>query len=212
MTRTPPAAKKEPGAEQIVIRLILKGCSSWTTIFPSDITRILSLKPIISGTKTTKANILVYALITVIILEYILKNSETIFFVIQVFGSIFLMFLGFIFLLRKNNNEEYDDKKISSNSFIQGFTIALINPKILVWFAAIYSQFIFINSSILEKTILVLTPTFVDALWYSLVSIMVTGYGLKEFLNKRKSILEKIIGVFLIIISLSIIYSLFAMR
>ena len=91
---------------------------------------------------------------------------------------------------------------------MQGFTIAIINPKILVWFTAIYSQFININANIVDKTILILTPSIIDSIWYSLVAILVTGYGLREFLIKRKFIIEKIIGVLLILIAISLIYSL----
>ena len=46
-----------------------------------------------------------------------------------------------------------------------------------------------------------------DAAWYSLVAILVTGYGLKKILIERKSAIQKIIGVILILIGLSLIYS-----
>jgi len=38
--------------------------------------------------------ICVYATVTIIVLEFILRNSETIFFVIQICGSFFLIILG----------------------------------------------------------------------------------------------------------------------
>ena len=152
--------------------------------------------------------ICVYATVTVIILEFILKNSEAIFFVIQICGSLFLIILGLIFIFKKDNGNQIEAYQIHSNSFAQGFIIAIINPKILIWFTAIYSQFIDINASLINKTILVLTPSIIDAIWYSLVAILVTGYGLKEILNKRKFIIQKIIGVLLILIAFSLIYSL----
>ena len=60
----------------------------------------------------------------------------------------------------------------------------------------------------INKTILILTPSIIDAIWYSLVAILVTGYGLKEFFDKRKLIIEKLIGGLLIFIAFSLIYSL----
>ena len=152
--------------------------------------------------------ICVYATATVVILEFILKNSETIFFVIQICGSLFLIILGLVFIFKKDNGNQIEAYQIHSNSFAQGFIIAIINPKILIWFTAIYSQFIDINASLINKTILVLTPSIIDAIWYSLVAILVTGYGLKEILNKRKFIIQKIIGVLLMLIAFSLIYSL----
>ena len=152
--------------------------------------------------------ICVYATVTIIVLEFILRNSETIFFVIQICGSLFLIILGLIFIFKKNNENQSETYQIHSSSFAQGFIIAIINPKILIWFTAIYSQFIDINSTFLNKTILVLTPSIIDAIWYSLVSILVTGYGLKEILNNKKFMIQKIIGLLLIIIAFSLIYSL----
>ena len=149
----------------------------------------------------------IYAFVTVILLEFILQNNERIYFFIQICGSIFLLILGFVYIIKKNNDET-DTYKINSNSFFQGFTMAIINPKILVWFIALYSQFININANIVDKTILILTPSIIDTIWYSLVAILVTGYGLRDFLINRKVIIEKIIGIFLIVIALSLIYSL----
>ena len=152
--------------------------------------------------------ICLYATVTVIVLEFILKNSEIIFFVIQICGSLFLIILGLTFVFKKNNENQNDTYQIHSNSFAQGFIIAIINPKILIWFTAIFSQFIDINASLLNKTILILTPSVIDAIWYSLVAILVTGYGLKEILNKNKFVIQKIIGILLILIAFTLIYSL----
>ena len=152
--------------------------------------------------------ICLYATVTVIVLEFILRNSELIFFVIQICGSLFLIILGLTFVFKKNNENQNDTYQIHSNSFAQGFFIAIVNPKILIWFTAIFSQFIDINATFLNKTILVLTPSIIDAIWYSLVAILVTGYGLKEILNKKKFIIQKIIGGLLILIAFSLTYSL----
>ena len=47
--------------------------------------------------------ICVYATVTVIVLEFILRKSEIIFFAIQICGSLFLIILGLIFIFKKNN-------------------------------------------------------------------------------------------------------------
>ena len=164
-----------------------------------------------SGVVTSIAHglgICLYATVTVIVLEFILRMSEIIFFAIQICGSLFLIILGLIFVFKKNNGNQNDTYQIHSNSFAQGFFIAIINPKILIWFTAIFSQFMDINASLLNKTILILTPSVIDAIWYSLVAILVTGYGLKEILNKKKFMIQKTIGVLLILIAFSLIYSL----
>ena len=149
-----------------------------------------------------------YATVTVITLDFILQYNESIFFIIQILGSIFLIFLGLIFLFQNNNNDETKNNKYKSNAFTQGFVIAIINPKILVWFVAIYSQFITLNSNFLDSIILILTPSLIDAIWYSFIAVLVTSYGLKDILYKKINIIKKIIGALLILIALSLIYSL----
>ena len=152
--------------------------------------------------------IFVYASITVIFLEFIINYNEIIFFSIQILGSFFMILLGLMFIIKKNHINEIDRSKINHNSFVQGFVIAIVNPKILVWFVAIYSQFINMNASLLDTLILISTPSIVDAVWYSFVAILVTSFGLKDFFNKKKNFIQKIVGVLLIIIAISLIYSL----
>ncbi len=150
----------------------------------------------------------IYAAFTVIGLGFIIQKSEAIFFIIQVCGSLFLILLGLLFVFTKKNASESSSYQIHSNSFAQGFAIAIINPKILIFFIAIYSQFINANAELIEKTILVSTSAIIDAIWYIFVSVLVTGYGLKEFLFKNKYIIQKIIGALLIFVALSLLFNL----
>ena len=113
-----------------------------------------------------------------------------------------------MFILQKNSEDFVEEHQHQLNSFLQGFVIAIINPKILIWFAAIYSQFINIDASIMFNTILVLTASIIDALWYIFVSLLVTGYGLKNFLLERKKMIQKITGSVLILIALSLLYKI----
>ena len=107
-----------------------------------------------------------------------------------------------------NKSQNLSNIKVHTNSFIQGFAIAIINPKILIFFVAIYSQFIQANADLMEKTILVSTSTIIDATWYVVVSFTVTAYGINNFLKEKKYLIQKIIGFLLIIIALSLLYKL----
>ena len=150
----------------------------------------------------------VYATVTVIGLGIIIETNGQIFFLIQISGSAFLILLGILYIFSSNQSQNLPDIKIHANSFIQGFAIALINPKILIFFIAIYSQFIHANADLMEKTILISTSAIIDATWYIIVSIIVTGYGLKNLFQKNKYLIQKIIGFLLIIIALSLLYKL----
>ena len=90
-----------------------------------------------------------------------------------------------MFLIDKSTNLQIEETQKNHNSFFQGLIIAIINPKILIWFTAIFSNFIIINSSVITNFILVITPTIIDGIWYIIVAIIVTSYGLKEFFQKK---------------------------
>ena len=147
-----------------------------------------------------------YATLAVLGLGFLLEANQTIFQIIQILGLMFLFFLGITFFLQKNYQEEIKEKQNQLNSFFQGFLIAIINPKILIWFTAIYSQFISLEASLFFNITLVLTASLIDALWYILVSIIITGYDVKKILISKKVIIQKITGTILLIISLSLLY------
>ena len=150
----------------------------------------------------------VYATAAVLGLGFILKANQMVFLIIQILGLIFLFLLGLMFIFQKRTDQNVEEHQHQFNSFFQGFVIAVINPKILIWFTAIYSQFININVNIIFNTTLVLTASIIDALWYILVSFLVTGYGLKNFLIERKKMIQKITGSLLILIALSLLYKI----
>ena len=74
-------------------------------------------------------------------------NNIFLFNTIQFCGSVFLLVLGILFLRDTEQKLSIQDKQKSVNSFMQGFAISILNPKILIWFAAIFSQFIEISSN-----------------------------------------------------------------
>ena len=148
----------------------------------------------------------IYAAISIAGLQLILISNIIIFNTIQFCGSIFLLILGILFL--KNSGERFsieDDQK-SLNSFFQGFAISILNPKILIWFAAIFSQFIEVSSTGLTKFMMVFIASSIDGIWYIILTIIVTSFGLKKFLENNTKTIQNISGVVLILISLIILY------
>ena len=148
----------------------------------------------------------IYAAISIAGLQLILISNIIIFNTIQFCGSIFLLILGILFL--KNSGERFsieDDQK-SLNSFFQGFAISILNPKILIWFAAIFSQFIEVSSTGLTKFMMVFIASSIDGIWYIILTIIVTSFGLKKLIESNTKTIQNISGLVLILISLIILY------
>ena len=149
----------------------------------------------------------IYAGDSVAGLQIILINNIFLFNTIQFCGSVFLLVLGILFLRDTGQKLSIQDKQKSVNSFMQGFAISILNPKILIWFAAIFSQFIEISSTNFIKLTMVLIASSIDGLWYIILTIIVTGFGLKQFLENNTKIIQNISGAVLIFISIIILYN-----
>ena len=148
----------------------------------------------------------IYAAISVVGLQLILINNIFIFNTIQFCGSVFLLILGILFLRNSREKLSIDDDQKKLNSFFQGFAISILNPKILIWFAAIFSQFIDVSSTSMTKFIMVLMASSIDGVWYIIVTIIVTGFGFKQLLVNNTKTIQYISGIILIFISLIILY------
>ena len=149
----------------------------------------------------------IYAAVSVAGLQIILINNIFLFNAIQFCGCVFLLILGIIFLRDSGHKLSIEDEQKSVNSFMQGFAISILNPKILIWFAAIFSQFIEISSTNFIKLTMVFIASSIDGLWYIILTIIVTGFGLKQFLENNTKIIQNISGVVLIFISIIILYN-----
>jgi len=152
----------------------------------------------------------VYALFAVIGLELLTQNYFNVFIVLKISSIIFLFYIGVISILKneekitKNNN--FDD---NSSAFIEGFTVAILNPKIFVFFTAIYSQFLSLENDIILNSTLVITAMFVDILWYVILTILVALTGFKKFFDKKIFFIKKIVGFLFILISIALMINLF---
>ena len=148
----------------------------------------------------------IYAVISIAGLQLILISNIIIFNAIQFCGSIFLLILGILFLKNSGESLSIADDQKSLNSFFQGFAISILNPKILIWFAAIFSQFIEVSSTSLTKFMMVFIASSIDGIWYIILTIIVTSFGLKKFIENNTKNIQNISGLVLILISLIILY------
>ena len=148
----------------------------------------------------------IYAAISIAGLQLILISNIIIFNTIQFCGSIFLLILGVLFLKNSGESLVIEDEQNSLNSFFQGFAISILNPKILIWFAAIFSQFIEVSSTSLTKFMMVFIASSIDGIWYIILTIIVTSFGLKKFIENNTKTIQNISGLVLILISLIILY------
>ena len=151
----------------------------------------------------------IYAFFAVLGIGLIIKTNLFLFNTIKVLSIFFLFYLGFqaIFSNPKMNFEK-NAIKFGVKSFLEGFTISILNPKILIWFLAIYSQFMSASNDYILNISLILIASSVDALWYIILVKLVTAKGVLEKLKSKLQLIQKLIGYLFITISIFLIIGL----
>ena len=131
--------------------------------------------------------IAIYALFAVLGIGLIIQTSSLIFNGLQVLSIAFLFYLG-VQSLRNTDEIDFEDASIKSGvtSFAQGFAISILNPKIFIWFVAIYSQFMSIDNNLTLNATLVITAGIVDTLWYVLLVYLVTTGMIFELIKSKE--------------------------
>ncbi len=146
-----------------------------------------------------------YALFAVLGVAMVIKTNLFVFNSIKVLSIIFLIYLGVKSIASKSKlNFDNKDSKDGVGSFFQGLSISLLNPKIFIWFVAIYSQFMSVDNDVFFNTFLILTAGIVDTIWYIILTFLVTSNVALEFIRNKSILVQKIIGSVFIIIGVTL--------
>ena len=152
-----------------------------------------------------------YAIVAVFGLLAIINTIPNFFSLAQIAGSLFLIWLGgkmIIPFFKKGYtaNEEMSSKNSPHQGFLEGFLIAILNPKIAAWLLALFSQFVQPNALLAEQFVLVSTVGFIDASWYCLVAFLASSGKLVKGLQNYYSRIELGMGILLIILAAGILW------
>ena len=147
----------------------------------------------------------IYAFIAVMGLSSLLLANKQIFNLIQWAGVLFLIWLAF-------NMITYSPSGISNKyegnwrrGFLEGFMIAFLNPKILVFMAAVFSQFINPDINNSGRFIMAIIAGVIDTIWYVLVAAVLAGTPIINKLRENAGLIERSIGIVILILALFLI-------
>ena len=120
----------------------------------------------------------------------IIKESENLFFIIKLFGSIYLLYLAFkVFksdasiILSEGNVE----KKTTAQLFKQGFIMNVLNPKVSIFFLALFPGFLFSDSisTVIQFYVLGIIFMLVSLIIFSAIAILAGAISEKIKENKN---------------------------
>ncbi|SHO57524.1 LysE family translocator [Vibrio quintilis] len=155
------------------------------------------------------SGIAVYAFITLSGLALILQQHPVLFKGISYAGAVYLAYLGLTALRSKNGlAEKLESGQQTSvlQSAREGALISLLNPKIALFFIALFSQFVALGHSTVSQMIIVATPAAVDGLWYSLITLMLSSAHVVERIRAKAVIVDRLSGIVLILLAIRVMF------
>ena len=90
----------------------------------------------------------------------------------------------------------------------EGLVIALSNPKVAVFFAALFSQFIQPDATLKTQLMIATTAAVIDALWYMMVAVLLSRPAWSGRFTRHGGLLDRGFGVILIVLSAAVLWSI----
>ena len=146
----------------------------------------------------------VYAVMTVVGLSMVLEQFPWVFAIVKYLGVAFLLWLAWKALNHQPGIEE--GRAIGGDiplkeSFWSGLMISFLNPKIAIFFIALFSQFVVADESWKHDSILVGTAVIIDITWYCLIATVLSHSALLPKLRKKEPLIHKISAAALVIVA-----------
>ena len=152
--------------------------------------------------------IAMYAGLTLLGLAIVLRQSPIIFKTITILGALYLIYLGINALRSKGGiSEKLESTQATSvmKAARQGFFMAILSPKIAIFFTALFSQFISLDSPIGVKVTIVSLPFLIDGLWYTFVTMVLSDIRVVDKIRSKAVLIDKLTGVILVLLAVRVI-------
>ncbi len=150
-----------------------------------------------------------YAAASLLGLGALMLQFPTVYQFLVYLGAAYLAYLGLKILFSKPNDSELNIQQsdMSSSKALQdGFAIAFLNPKLAIFFLALFSQFIDPENLTLNiGVIMCLTVFVIDTGWYLLVALL-TEVSKKRFgFTKQNIWLDRLLGAVFITLAVKVV-------
>ena len=147
----------------------------------------------------------IYAFIAVMGLSSLLLANKQIFNLLQWAGALVLIWLAYNMLTYSPSGPVKEHEGSGRRGFSEGFMIAFLNPKILVFLVAVFSQFIDPAMTNPDRFIMAMVAGIIDTTWYVLVAAVLSGTSIVDKLRANAVIIDRSIGMVLLMLAILLI-------
>ena len=149
-----------------------------------------------------------WALLTLQGLTVVIEQHQQMFSTLTILGGLYLAWLGVQSLRYAGKGQEATLKTIKSSywrAIFDGLMIALMNPKIALFFLALFSQLIDSEMTSIMKIQFWTTIVIIDSSWYILVALLLAGGPLLLWLRRNLVWVDRVMGCLLVLIGLNVV-------
>ncbi|MEP4599793.1 LysE family transporter [Saccharospirillum sp.] len=150
-----------------------------------------------------------YALLSIFGLAALITASPVAFTALQWSGALYLAWLGVKGLRARANPEaELPDVPTTASAARDGFLVVFLNPKVAVFFIALFSQVVGADTSVLAKLGYAATAMVIDGGWYLVVAWLFSTPAWLERLKRHSVWFERVFGVILVALAGRLVVSI----
>lgn len=146
----------------------------------------------------------VWALVTVLGISQLLLHIPFLQIVLSIFAVIYLLYLA-QGAWRGGKMQISTERSQSSKSLLSaasdGAAIALFNPKLALFFLALFTPFVDAERGFSEQYLLVFTPWATDTLWYLIVAMLLSRPASLAWLEQRQQVINRVLALALVLIA-----------
>ena len=143
-------------------------------------------------------------------LSLLLQNQPDFFWYLKLVAALYIGYLGLTSLILKGpinlqgNSTDGEGRYLKSIS--SGFLTNALNPKAFIFFITVFTLVINEDTGIVIKSLLGIYMSTATFIWFTFISILLTNQKATERFEKTIPWLEKITGLFLLILAINIIF------
>jgi threonine/homoserine/homoserine lactone efflux protein len=129
---------------------------------------------------------------------------------LRALGAGFLLYLGCRALMSQRDASPDIGQANSGGGKAakEGLVIALSNPKVAVFFAALFSQFIQADATLNTQLMFATTAAVIDALWYTMVAVLLSRPAWSGRFKECGDLLDRGFGLILILLAAGELWSI----
>tara|TARA_R110001599_G_scaffold64576_5_gene181788 strand:+ start:2448 stop:3074 length:627 start_codon:yes stop_codon:yes gene_type:complete len=153
-----------------------------------------------------------WAFLTLQGLAILMAKHQDLFSVLTVLGGVYLAWLGLKAWRYAGQGKEINVEGVRSSywdSARDGLMIAVLNPKIALFFLALFSQLIPTNMDVLIKFQLWATVVVIDSGWYIIVALLLAGGPVLSWLRRHTVWVDRSMGGILMLLGLKVVIGAF---